>query len=147
MLFARYLHQDNTHTQETGIDITEGIRTPNPNKQVATDPSLRQRSYWNRLSKPYNRYKLYWKVEAMGFMPSQGQDILFFSTAFGRPQYFAQGVHRLCVWSKNVFLFLVIVQLEAQILFNVFIYLYFSTCFEHVMLIIRRNKLYQYSFW
>ena len=43
--------------------------------------------------------------------------------------------------------FLVIVQLDAQILFNVFIYLLFSTCFEHVMLIIRRNKLYQYSFW
>jgi len=43
--------------------------------------------------------------------------------------------------------FLVIVQLDAQIPFNVFIYLYFSTCFEHVMLIIRRNRLYQYSFW
>ena len=28
-----------------------------------------------------------------------------------------------------------------------YIYLYFSTCFEHVMLIIRRNRLYQYSFW
>ena len=27
-----------------------------------------------------------------------------------------------------------------------YIYLLFSTCFEHVMLIIRRNKLYQYSF-
>ena len=39
--------------------------------------------------------------------------------------------------------FLVIVQPDAQILFNVFIYLQFSTCFEHVMLIIRRNKLYQ----
>jgi len=27
------------------------------------------------------------------------------------------------------------------------IYLYSSTCCEHVMLIIRRNKFYQYSFW
>ena len=43
--------------------------------------------------------------------------------------------------------FLTIVQLDAQILFNVFIYLWFSACFEHVMLIIRRNKMYQYSFW
>jgi len=31
--------------------------------------------------------------------------------------------------------------------FNVFIYLEFSACFEHVRLIIWRNRLYQYSFW
>ena len=34
----------------------------------------------------------------------------------------------------NMKSFLVIAQLDAQILFHVFIYLYFSTCFEHVML-------------
>jgi len=33
-------------------------------------------------------------------------------------------------------------QLDAQILFNVFIYLQLYTCFEHVVLIIRRDKLY-----
>jgi len=38
------------------------------------------------------------------------------------------------------------VQLDAQIPFNVFIYLQLSACFEHVVLIIRRGKLYQYSF-
>ena len=50
-------------------------------------------------------------------------------------------------WPCIIQWFLVIVQLDAQISFNVFIYLQFSICFEHVMLIIRRNKLFQYSYW
>jgi len=39
----------------------------------------------------------------MGFIACQGQDISFFSTDFGRTQYFSQGVHRLWVWPQNVF--------------------------------------------
>ena len=62
-----------THTQETGISIAEGIRIRNLSKQVAAYQSLRPRSYWDRLSKPYNRHTVYWKVEAMWFIPSQGQ--------------------------------------------------------------------------
>jgi len=31
--------------------------------------------------------------------------------------------------------------------FSVFISIYNSTCFEHTVLIIRRDKLYQYSLW
>jgi hypothetical protein len=43
---------------------------------------------------------------------------------------------------RHVLSFLVNDQLDTQIPFNVFIYLQLSTCFEHVMLIIRRDKLY-----
>ena len=39
-------------------------------------------------------------------------------------------------------------QHDAQILFLcISFYLYLSTCFEHIVLIIRRDKLYQYSLW
>jgi hypothetical protein len=36
-------------------------------------------------------------------------------------------------------------QRDAQILFHIFISIYNSTCFEHIVLIIRRDKFYQYS--
>ena len=41
--------------------------------------------------------------------------------------------------------FLVNDQRDAHILFYVFISICKSTCFEHVVFIIRRDKLYQYS--
>jgi hypothetical protein len=42
---------DNTrHSQETGIHAAGGIRTHNPSKRAAADPSLRSRGHWDRLS-------------------------------------------------------------------------------------------------
>jgi len=43
--------------------------------------------------------------------------------------------------------FLVNDQRDAQILFYVFISIYNSTCFEHIVLIVRREKFYLYSLW
>jgi len=44
--------------------------------------------------------------------------------------------------------FLVNDQRDAHISFLcIYFYLQLSTCFEHIMLIIRRDKLYQYSLW
>jgi hypothetical protein len=36
-------------------------------------------------------------------------------------------------------------QRDAQIIFYAFISIYNSTCFEHILIIIRRDKLYQYN--
>jgi len=38
-------------------------------------------------------------------------------------------------------------QRDTRIIFCVYFYLELSTCFEHTVLIIRRDKLYQYNLW
>jgi len=43
---------------------------------------------------------------------------------------------------QHTTIFLVNDQLDAQILFYVFISIYNSACFQHIVLIIRRDKLY-----
>jgi len=44
---------DNTQqSEETHFDVSGWIRTRNPNKQKAADPSLRTRDYWNGLPIP-----------------------------------------------------------------------------------------------
>ena len=48
------------HSQGTDIHVAGGIRSHNPIKRVASDPSLRPRGHWDRQSNNINTHKIIW---------------------------------------------------------------------------------------